>query len=62
VYLDPHLESLTGGEPAYKLLINAGIAAGIFPIHQFFESRMKKRIFKVKRQKFTAKQKVQAGD
>jgi len=56
VYLDPHIEAMTGGEPAYKLLMNAGIAAVIFPIHQFFESRMKKRIFKVKRQQVTAKQ------
>ncbi|MBL4654234.1 MAG: tetratricopeptide repeat protein [Bacteroidia bacterium] len=56
VYMDPHIESMTGGEPAYKLVMNAGIAAVIFPIHQFFEGKMKKRILNVKRQKVTAKQ------
>ncbi|MFH1320237.1 MAG: hypothetical protein ABII90_06230 [Bacteroidota bacterium] len=49
VYLDPYLETLTEGEPACKLTINAAVAALIFPLHGFFEERLKRRIYKTKR-------------
>jgi len=51
VFLDPYIEALTGGEPAYKLIINAAIATAIYPLHQFFEARLKKRILETKRRK-----------
>ena len=53
VLLDPYIENWTGGEPAYKLAINAGLAGLIFPLHQFFETMLKQRIFKAKRRKIT---------
>ena len=51
VLADPHIEQYTGGAPGYKLLFNAGIAGLMFPLHQFFEGKLKKRIIKVQRKK-----------
>ncbi|UTW61798.1 tetratricopeptide repeat protein [bacterium SCSIO 12741] len=45
VITDPWVESLTGGEPLYKLLVNALLAGFIFPLHSFFERLLKKRLF-----------------
>ena len=46
VLADPYIEGWSGGAPGIKLLFNAGIAAFIFPMHAFFESKMKKRLVK----------------
>lgn len=46
VLLDPFIENLSGGEPLYKLLFNAILAAGVFPLHAFFENTIKRRILK----------------
>ncbi len=46
VLLDPTVDRYSGGEPAYKLMFNAGIAACIFPIHAFFERILKHRLVK----------------
>ena len=46
VLADPYVESWTGGAPDLKLLISAGVAALIFPLHAFFEGKMKKRMVK----------------
>ncbi|MBD79003.1 MAG: hypothetical protein CL840_08800 [Crocinitomicaceae bacterium] len=46
VFTDPYVEAVTGGDPIYKLLINAGIGGIIFPLHAFFERTLKKRLFK----------------
>ena len=43
---DPYVEVWTGGAPGLKLLINAGVAALIFPLHSLFETRLKKRLAK----------------
>ena len=43
VYMDPYIDNWTGGAPAYKLIINASLAALIFPLHNFFEGRMNKK-------------------
>lgn len=43
---DPYVESITGGEPIYKLLANAVLAGAIFPAHAFFERALKSRIVK----------------
>ena len=43
VYMDPFIEEVTGGAPAYKLMINASLAALIFPLHNLFEKRMIKK-------------------
>ena len=51
VLADPHIEQYTGGAPGYKLLFNAGIAGLMFPLHQFFEGKLKKRIVKAQRLK-----------
>ena len=51
VLLDPSIESWTGSEPAFKLLFNAGLASMMFPLHQFFEGKLKKRIVKAQRLK-----------
>lgn len=46
ILLDPTVNRLSGGEPAYSLLLNAAIAAAIFPIHAFFERMLKKRLIR----------------
>ncbi|MBL4716404.1 MAG: tetratricopeptide repeat protein, partial [Bacteroidia bacterium] len=52
VLLDPYIEEWTGGAPGYKLLFNAILAGAIFPLHQFFEGKMKKRLVKAERKKW----------
>ncbi|PCH67891.1 MAG: hypothetical protein COC01_04800 [Bacteroidetes bacterium] len=49
VLLDPHIEQWTSGEPGYKLMINAALAAMIFPLHSLAENRLKRRLFKTKK-------------
>ena len=44
VLLDPYIETYSGGEPAYKLLFNALLAGMIFPLHSFFETKLKNRL------------------
>ena len=44
VLADPYVEQWTGGAPGWKLLINSAIAAGIFPLHGFFERVLKEKI------------------
>jgi tetratricopeptide (TPR) repeat protein len=44
VLSDPYIDSVTGGAPGWKLLINSGIAALIFPLHSFFERLLKRRL------------------
>ncbi|MBN4072098.1 tetratricopeptide repeat protein [Flavobacteriales bacterium AH-315-E23] len=44
VLADPYIEGWSGGAPGIKLLFNAGIAALIFPMHAFFEARLKGRL------------------
>jgi len=44
VYIDPTIDTLTGGEPLWKLIVNAVLAGMIFPFHQYFEGKLKKRI------------------
>ena len=46
VLADPYIEGWSGGAPGIKLLFNAGIAALIFPLHAFFESKLKGRLVK----------------
>ncbi|MBL4625581.1 MAG: tetratricopeptide repeat protein [Flavobacteriales bacterium] len=46
VLADPYVDRWTGGEPMYKLLLNAMLAGSIFPLHAFFERIFKKRIVK----------------
>jgi hypothetical protein len=46
ILLDPAIERWSGGEPVYKLLFNAVIAACIFPVHAFFERIIKKRLIR----------------
>ena len=48
VLLDPIINKYSGGEPAYSLLINAAIAACIFPIHALFERVLIKQLTKRK--------------
>ena len=44
VLADPYVDGWTGGAPGWKLLINAGIAALVFPIHSFFEKVLTRRV------------------
>ncbi len=46
VFVEPYLNEYTDGEPIYTLLINAGIALLIFPLHDKLETVLKKRIVK----------------
>jgi len=58
VYTDPYVDQWTGGEPAWKLLINAGLAAFIFPLHGFFEAKLKQGVFKTRQRKIENKHKT----
>ena len=53
VLLDNLIEQLTGGEPLYKLLINALLAGAIFPLHSFLETKLKGRVIKTEREKWS---------
>jgi len=44
VLLDPYIEQYSSGAPAIKLGFNAVLAALIFPLHSFFENKLKNRI------------------
>lgn len=46
VLLDPYIEQFSSGAPVIKLGFNAVLAALIFPMHSFFESKLKNRIAK----------------
>jgi len=48
VLLDPYIEQYSSGAPAIKLGFNALLAGMIFPLHSFFEGRMKRRLVKTK--------------
>lgn len=44
VYLDPHIEYFTNSEPVEKLSINVLIAMLIFPLHNFIEKKLFKKV------------------
>lgn len=44
VLTEPTIESLAHDEPIWKLLLNVLIAGILFPIHRFFEIKMKRRV------------------
>jgi len=44
VFADSYVEEWTGGAPGFKLLLNAGFALLIIPLHAYFEKVLKKRI------------------
>ena len=44
VLADPYIDNYSNGAPAYKLLFNAVLAGLIFPLHSFFETKMKGRV------------------
>ncbi|MBL4658454.1 MAG: hypothetical protein JKX73_10670, partial [Flavobacteriales bacterium] len=44
VLLDPYIEDYSSGAPAIKLAFNALLAGLIFPLHSFFEEKLKSRI------------------
>jgi tetratricopeptide (TPR) repeat protein len=46
VILDPYIDDWSSGEPIYKLLFNAVLAGAIFPLHAFFENKLKNKILK----------------
>lgn len=49
VVTDPYIDLYTNNDPAWKLAFNTLIAALIFPLHSFFEHKLKQRF--VKKQK-----------
>jgi len=46
VFAEPYIGKYTKGEPMYNLLANSVIALLIFPLHNFFEDFLKKKIVK----------------
>ncbi|OFY62780.1 MAG: hypothetical protein A3H98_09930 [Bacteroidetes bacterium RIFCSPLOWO2_02_FULL_36_8] len=48
VLSDPYTDVWTGGAPAWKLLVNAVFAGVIFPLHAFFERKLKNRLLKLR--------------
>ena len=50
-FTDPKVAAITGGAILWKLLFNIVIAAILYPVHNFFEKKLKARAFKIKRGK-----------
>jgi tetratricopeptide (TPR) repeat protein len=48
VLTDPYVDVFSGGAPIIKLGVNALVAALIFPLHNYLENRLKKRVMKKK--------------
>jgi len=48
VITDPYVDAWSEGVPLIKLCINVVMAAAIFPLHSFFESFLKNRLFQSK--------------
>ncbi len=48
VLTDPFVDGVTRGIPIYKLLVNSALALSIFPIHAYFERRLRKKLNKPK--------------
>jgi tetratricopeptide (TPR) repeat protein len=46
VLFDPTVDLISNGQPAYKLVCNAVLALGIFPVHGFFTRLLKSRLSK----------------
>jgi len=46
VLLDPYIDQFSSGAPAIKLGFNAVLAGMIFPLHSFFEERLKRKLLK----------------
>lgn len=46
VLLDPTIEEWSSGQPAYKLIFNAVLAGLIFPLHSFFEAKLKTKLLR----------------
>ena len=46
VLLDPYIDKFSSGAPAIKLAFNALLAGLIFPLHSFFETKLKKKLAK----------------
>lgn len=46
VLTDPYVDGIAKGAPGIKLLLNAGLAAMIFPAHAFFEKTLKLKLIK----------------
>lgn len=44
VLVDPTIDEISNQEPWIKLVANAILALGIFPLHSFFEERLKSRV------------------
>jgi len=49
VLIDPYIEQWTGGEPTYKLMVNASLAGLFLPLHNFAESKLRQRLFKTRK-------------
>ena len=46
VLVDPYIDRYTGGAPGWKLLINALVAAVIFPLHAYLERLIKRKVLR----------------
>ncbi|MBL4818344.1 MAG: tetratricopeptide repeat protein [Deltaproteobacteria bacterium] len=62
VFLDPYIDNFSAGQPAWKLLANVILATGIFVLHQFFESMLKKRLFRKKREQVEERQRTKGSE
>jgi len=51
VFIDPFIDTWTGGAPGWKLSINAVIAAIIYPVHTLFENFIKRKLLIAKNEK-----------
>jgi len=55
VLIDPYIEQWTGGEPAYNLMVNVGLAGLFLPLHNLAVSKLEQRLFKTRKKKLEKK-------
>jgi len=49
VLIDPYIEQWTGGEPAYNLMVNVGLAGLFLPLHNIAVRKLEQRLFKTRK-------------
>jgi len=60
VYTDPYVEILTGDQPFYKFLINTAIAIMLFFVQNYFQNKLKQRMYRIRKLKVKRRSKIQA--
>ncbi|MEE9215281.1 MAG: tetratricopeptide repeat protein [Thermodesulfobacteriota bacterium] len=58
VFTDPWVEQLTGGQPFYKFLFNTSIAIMLFFVQQYFQQKLRERMYRIRKMKAKKRKKM----